>query len=639
MAPLSGSYFTSPKAVCQIRGLLLVSFLTIFFVQFIHCFLQIIVISVISFRFSFCFVGCFVHEFLTFILDFSHRKLHFWAVPAARQAALNRWFCTAAFPSAAPPLPHRDLCEFPPKNAFRQNAEVQKLVEIKYTLATAVRPQYNQTKNRKEGFQVKIQIIQKQCGGTEFLAQPHRLHLGAQNAAGVDELLFQLPDAWAGCSLALYLRRSDGTLLAPVALDTQHRVTVDRRLTGSTGGQWMLAAMGENGYTAYTRPGSYDCYAILPIDDDAEELPPSLYEQFVARVLESSSSASTAAQRAAASAASTAANAAQAQTAAQRTSTDSANASQCAARAEAAAARAEELVPTDGQVVSVNGKSGIVKLTAQEVGALPCPAQPVSGQLLRVLSVDPNTGAVLTDTAAMPDLSPYLRSSTVPTASVPGAVRVDPACGINVRSDGTLTTAPADRSQLDNMDSTVLPLTPALLPYGVKKALTAAASAGEWTADDKAAALRTLGADLSSYYTKEDIDTLLSAPSSGAYPVGSIYQSTDPTSPAALFGGSWEEIASERVLMGASSTHAAGTTVRAGLPNITGSFVANVRNGRNAVSGAFTASDRTGATGADNSDAGIYTYSLDASRSNAIYGRSSTVQPAAYYVHIWHRVA
>ena len=138
---------------------------------------------------------------------------------------------------------------------------------------------------------MKIQIIQKQCGGTEFLAQPHRLHLGAQNAAGVDELLFQLPDAWAGCTLALYLRRSDGTLLAPVALDTQHRVTVDRRLTGSTGGQWMLAAMGENGYTAYTRPGSYDCYAILPIDDDAEELPPSLYEQFVARVLESSSSA------------------------------------------------------------------------------------------------------------------------------------------------------------------------------------------------------------------------------------------------------------------------------------------------------------------------------------------------------------
>ena len=137
-----------------------------------------------------------------------------------------------------------------------------------------------------------------------------------------------------------------------------------------------------------------------------------------------------------------------------------------------------------------------------------------------------------------------------------------------------------------------------------------------------------------------DADGTLSAGSAlAAYPVGSIYQSTQATSPAALFGGTWQEIAQNRVLMGASYAHAAGTTVEAGLPNITGSFVANVRNGRNAVSGAFTASDRTGTTGADNSDAGIYTYSLDASKSNAIYGRSSTVQPAAYYVHIWRRIA
>ena len=126
----------------------------------------------------------------------------------------------------------------------------------------------------------------------------------------------------------------------------------------------------------------------------------------------------------------------------------------------------------------------------------------------------------------------------------------------------------------------------------------------------------------------------------GYYPVGSIYQSTDPTSPAALFGGSWEEIASERVLMGASSTHAAGTTVEAGLPNITGSFVANVRSDKQETSGAFTASDRIAVTGrSDSSGAGAYKFSLDASKSNAIYGRSSTVQPAAYYVHIWHRVA
>ena len=123
------------------------------------------------------------------------------------------------------------------------------------------------------------------------------------------------------------------------------------------------------------------------------------------------------------------------------------------------------------------------------------------------------------------------------------------------------------------------------------------------------------------------------------YSVGSIYQSTNSTSPAALFGGTWEQIASERVLMGASSSHAAGTTVKAGLPNITGSFVADVKKGEHKVSGAFTAGNVIASTGEYNSFSDVYKFSLDASKSNAIYGRSATVQPAAYYVHIWRRVA
>ena len=140
-----------------------------------------------------------------------------------------------------------------------------------------------------------------------------------------------------------------------------------------------------------------------------------------------------------------------------------------------------------------------------------------------------------------------------------------------------------------------------------------------------------------SFYTRAEVDALLK--SVNPFPVGSIYQSTDPTSPAALFGGSWEKIASERVLMGASRTHAAGTTVEAGLPNITGSFAANVLNYIYEVSGAFTANRKDQYAGSANTDSSAYKFSLDASKSNAIYGRSSTVQPAAYYVHIWHRVA
>ena len=143
--------------------------------------------------------------------------------------------------------------------------------------------------------------------------------------------------------------------------------------------------------------------------------------------------------------------------------------------------------------------------------------------------------------------------------------------------------------------------------------------------------------DSRSFYTRAEVDALLK--SVNPFPVGSIYQSTDPTSPAALFGGTWEEIASDRVLMGASRNHAAGTTVKAGLPNITGSFVANVHYMSHEVSGAFTAGDRITSTGANNGDANVYKFRLDASKSNAVYGRSSTVQPAAYYVHIWRRVA
>ena len=129
----------------------------------------------------------------------------------------------------------------------------------------------------------------------------------------------------------------------------------------------------------------------------------------------------------------------------------------------------------------------------------------------------------------------------------------------------------------------------------------------------------------------------------GYYPVGSIYQSTDPTSPAALFGGSWEEIASERVLMGASSTHAAGTTVKAGLPNLKGSSSGVASTAYPNVSNSGALSINTNNSGLAGYEGGSYgsncTVSFDASKSNAIYGRSTTVQPAAYYVHIWHRVA
>ena len=165
-------------------------------------------------------------------------------------------------------------------------------------------------------------------------------------------------------------------------------------------------------------------------------------------------------------------------------------------------------------------------------------------------------------------------------------------------------------------------------------------------ADAKAA-----GDALNARYTKEEVDALLQ--NVNPFPVGSIYQSTDPTSPAALFGGTWEQIASERVLMGASDAHAAGSTVAAGLPNIEGRtttvpMVAGAQAGP-WFTGAFSRFDPNSTpsnpkpsnpvSGYGTPYIGLrYSY-FDASLSNATYGASDTVQPAAYYVYIWHRVA
>lgn len=137
-----------------------------------------------------------------------------------------------------------------------------------------------------------------------------------------------------------------------------------------------------------------------------------------------------------------------------------------------------------------------------------------------------------------------------------------------------------------------------------------------------------------------------------AHPVGSIYQTISPENPAVTFGGgTWEKIAQDRVLMGASDTHPAGTTVEAGFPNVKGTFIAALRDGftnnsANKITGAFYENGTT--TGEDSynsisTNVGIPSggapFGFDASRSNSIYGRSTTVQPPAYFTYTWLRTA
>ena len=131
-----------------------------------------------------------------------------------------------------------------------------------------------------------------------------------------------------------------------------------------------------------------------------------------------------------------------------------------------------------------------------------------------------------------------------------------------------------------------------------------------------------------------------------AHPVGSIYQTISPENPSVTFGGgTWEKIAQDRVLMGASNTHPAGTTVEAGLPNITGGFAFSSYSGAGGwlsvseASGVFKGREGSGAVAQAGTTGvqGVVAVDMDASKSSQIYGASDTVQPPAYFTYIWLR--
>lgn len=124
-----------------------------------------------------------------------------------------------------------------------------------------------------------------------------------------------------------------------------------------------------------------------------------------------------------------------------------------------------------------------------------------------------------------------------------------------------------------------------------------------------------------------------------------FWVSDDPTSPASFIGGTWERI-ENCTIWGASSLHPAGTTVEAGLPNITGGFSFDSYAGSggwllaSSVTGAFKGRQGSGVLAQAGYGAnGPVAVDMDASKSSQIYGASDTVQPPAYCMYIWRRVA
>ena len=129
------------------------------------------------------------------------------------------------------------------------------------------------------------------------------------------------------------------------------------------------------------------------------------------------------------------------------------------------------------------------------------------------------------------------------------------------------------------------------------------------------------------------------------YPVGAIYIGTMDTCPLSVLGlGTWVKVSEGRVLQGSDSGHSAGNTIEAGLPNITGNFGAMIPDYHGSkCSGAFygvTIDNNSHFSWQQGSANGTcYGYDINASRSSSIYGNSSTVQPPAFIVNIWKRIA
>lgn len=117
------------------------------------------------------------------------------------------------------------------------------------------------------------------------------------------------------------------------------------------------------------------------------------------------------------------------------------------------------------------------------------------------------------------------------------------------------------------------------------------------------------------------------------YPIGSVKITVNDTAPFSEYGfGTWQEVSKGRVLWGADDSHKAGSTIEAGLPNITGHYATMVIGNyqRNMV-GCFY--DLHGeypelgqcAGSADNGTA--WDVAIDASRCSSVYGKSTTVTP------------
>ena len=120
-----------------------------------------------------------------------------------------------------------------------------------------------------------------------------------------------------------------------------------------------------------------------------------------------------------------------------------------------------------------------------------------------------------------------------------------------------------------------------------------------------------------------------------SWPVGAIYESTDSTSPAALFGGDWLPLDDGRVLIGANSTYAAGSTGGAETVTLTANEIPAHTHGSKELTGSWEIG--TARIGGTTTPSGIVT---NRSRATTTYfsvdTSGSTVNTVGFNVNATH---
>lgn len=540
--------------------------------------------------------------------------------------------------------------------------------------------------------QLDIKIRKLQDNGSTFRANIETLYLGGVRSAKVDELRFELPEEWKNCTVTLHVQRLSGTKPDPQILDENNSALVDRRWTLEKEGTWMLLAINDSGYIAMTKPGKYTCYDTIDTDTTTENITPSIYEQFVAEVtkyakqaLESMNAAKTS-EEAAAKSAKEAANSAASMEESVRVSGENAKK---AANSAAAAKKSEEAAAKSAEASENSAKKSAESASASKASAEKAKDSEEAAKKSEDAAALSETNAAASEkaaktsetaakqalqdtetehttalqniaqarTAALTDVANSAKTATAAakTATQQATAAAGSASTAATKaSEASTSRQAAEKAQKAAEDAAALAGTRAGTDktLRVEDAPADAAATGE-ALDKKANKDIVLGPDGNAiFYSKAEVEAkikeILTAQREEDLARIKFWASADPTSPASFIGGTWERI-EDCTIWGASDTHPAGTKLEAGLPNITGNFDSRGNNATyyGVVGGSRGAFSTNKASGNKNGSYNVNSAkivaddvtSFDASRSSSVYGNSDTVQPPAYCINIWRRVA